>query len=75
MSNEIILYSTPDGDKKVGVLYHDESFWMTQKSIAKLFGVEVPAISKHVGNIYDTGELEREATVSILETTRGEVGL
>jgi hypothetical protein len=72
MTNEIILYSTPDGDKKVGVLYHDENFWLTQKAIAHLFNVEVPAISKHLGNIYETGELEREATVSILETVRPE---
>ena len=72
MTNEIILYSTPDGDKKVGVLFHDENFWLTQKAIAELFGVEVPAISKHLGNIFDSGELEREATVSILETVRRE---
>ncbi|EFI33111.1 Virulence protein-like protein [Desulfonatronospira thiodismutans ASO3-1] len=72
MTNEIILYSTPEGNKKVGVLYHDESFWMTQKAIAELFDVEVPAISKHLGNIYDSGELEREATISILETVRRE---
>ncbi|HDR16354.1 MAG TPA: cell filamentation protein Fic [Desulfobacteraceae bacterium] len=72
MKNEIILYSTPEGDKKVGVLYHDENFWLTQKTIAQLFNVEVPAISKHLGNIYDSGELEREATVSILETVRRE---
>ena len=72
MTNEIILYSTPGGDKKVGVLFHDENFWLTQKAIAELFGVEVPAISKHLGNIYDSGELEREATVSILETVRRE---
>lgn len=72
--NEIILYNTPDGAKKVGVLYHDENFWLTQKAIARLFGVEVPAISKHLGNIYDSGELEREATVSILETVRREGG-
>lgn len=74
MKNEIILYSTPEGDKKVGVLYHDENFWLTQKAIAQLFNVEVPAISKHLGNIYDSGELEREATVSILETVRREGG-
>ena len=71
-NNEIILYNTPEGDKKVGVLYHDENFWLTQKAIAQLFNVEVPAISKHLGNIYDSGELEREATVSILETVRRE---
>lgn len=72
LTNEIILYSTPEGDKKVGVLYHDENFWLTQKAIAQLFNVEVPAISKHLANIYDSGELEREATVSILETVRRE---
>ena len=72
MTNEIILYRTPDGDKKVGVLYHDENFWLTQKAVAQLFGVEVPAVSKHLRNIYESGELEREATVSILETVRRE---
>lgn len=68
----IILYSTPDGDKRIDVLFHDENFWLTQKAIAELFGVEVPAISKHLGNIYDSGELDREATISILETVRQE---
>lgn len=70
--NEIILYSTPEGSKKVGVLLHDENFWLTQKAIAQLFDVEVPAISKHLGNIFDSGELERETTISILETVRRE---
>ena len=69
MNNEIAFYSTPDGDKKVGVLFQDEDFWLTQKAIARLFGVEVPAISKHLGNIYETEELERKVTLSILETT------
>jgi len=68
MNNEIVFYSTPDGDKKVEVLFQDENFWLTQKDIARLFGVEVPAISKHLGNIYETGELERKSTLSILET-------
>jgi hypothetical protein len=72
MNNEIILYSTPEGDKKVGVLYHEENFWLSQKAIAGLFNVEVPAISKHLGNIYASGELKREATISILETVRRE---
>ena len=70
--NEIVLYSTPEGSKKVGVLLHDENFWLTQKAIAQLFDVEVPAISKHLGNIFDSGELERETTISILETVRRE---
>ena len=68
MNNEIVFYSTLDGDKKVEVLFQDENFWLTQKDIARLFGVEVPAISKHLGNIYETGDLERKATLSILET-------
>jgi hypothetical protein len=72
MNNEILFYSTPDGGKKVEVLFQDENFWLTQKDIARLFGVEVPAISKHLGNIYETGELERKATLSILETVRQE---
>lgn len=72
MNNEMIFYSTPEGDKKVEVLYQDENFWLTQKAIARLFGVEVPAISKHLKSIYETGELVQEATVSILETTRHE---
>ena len=69
MNNEIVFYSTPNGDKKVEVLFQDENFWLTQKDIARLFGVEIPAISKHLGNIYETGELERKSTLSILETT------
>ena len=72
MNNEIVFYSTPDGDKKVEVLFQDENFWLTQKDIARLFGVEVPAISKHLGNIYETGELDRKSTLSILETVRQE---
>ena len=69
MTNEIILYSTPEGDKKVGVLYHDENFWLTQKVLAGLFNVKVPAVSKHLKNIFDSGELEEDSVVSILETT------
>ena len=72
MNNEIVFYSTPDGAKKVEVLFQDENFWLTQKDIARLFGVEVPAISKHLGNIYETGELDRKSTLSILETVRQE---
>ena len=69
MTNEIILYSTPEGDKKVGVLYHDENFWLTQKALAGLFNVKVPAVSKHLKNIFESGELYEDSVVSILETT------
>jgi hypothetical protein len=68
-TNEIILYSTPEGNKKVGVLYHDENFWLTQKAIAELFNVRVPAVSKHLKNIFESGELDEDSVVSILETT------
>ena len=68
-NNEIILYSTPDGDKKVGVLFHDENFWLTHKVLAELFNVKVPAVSKHLKNIFESGELIEDSVVSILETT------
>ncbi|WP_428329521.1 virulence RhuM family protein [Mucilaginibacter sp.] len=73
-SNDIIFYNTPTGDVKIEVIFNDETFWLTQKRLAELFGVEVPAISKHLANIFDTGELEKEATVSILETVQQEGG-
>ena len=62
------------GNVKIEVIFNDETFWLTQKRLAELFGVEVPAISKHLANIFDTGELEKEATVSILETVQQEGG-
>ncbi|MCF4150880.1 virulence RhuM family protein [Dethiosulfovibrio sp. F2B] len=69
MNDDIILYNTPEGNKKVGVLFHDENFWLTQKALAELFNVKIPAISKHLKNIFVSGELNEEAVVSILETT------
>lgn len=66
---DIILYSSSEGNVKVEVVYSGETFWLTQKKMAELFGVEVPAISKHLKNIFETGELEEEAVVSKMETT------
>ena len=71
-NSNILFYSTPTGNVKIEVVFNKETFWLTQKRIAELFGVEVPAISKHLANIYDTGELTKQATVSILETVRQE---
>ncbi|MCM5528911.1 virulence RhuM family protein [Parasegetibacter sp. NRK P23] len=65
----IIFYSTLAGDVKIEVVFNDETFWLTQKRMAELFSVKVPAISKHLSNIFDTGELQEEEVVSILETT------
>ncbi len=69
MNNEVIFYSTPEGNKKVEIMYQDENFWLTQKGIAQLFNVKVPAVSKHLNNIFSSGELDRDSVVSILETT------
>jgi hypothetical protein len=70
--NDIIFYSSPDGNVKIEVVFNDETFWLTQKRMAELFGVKVPAISKHLSNIFETKELEENSVVSILETTAAE---
>lgn len=67
---EFLLYTTPAGNVKVEIFFHNENIWLTQKRMAKLFGVNIPAISKHLNNIYDSGELIRNSTVSILETVQ-----
>ena len=71
MANEIqfLLYNMPDDDGKVQVVIKDETIWCTQKAIARLFGVGVPAISKHLKNIFEEGELQADSVVSKLETT------
>lgn len=69
--NEIqfIFYSLPDEDGKVQVVIKDENIWASQKAIAQLFGVGVPAISKHLSNIFEEGELDKNVVVSKLEIT------
>lgn len=71
MSNEIqfLLYNMPDADGKVQVVIKEETLWCTQKAMAQLFGVGVPAISKHLKNIFEEGELSREVVVSKMEIT------
>ena len=66
---EILLYRTPQGEVKIDVLARDETLWLTQKRMAELFGVQVPAIAKHLKNIFETKELEEDAVIPILETT------
>ncbi len=68
-STEFLLYTAPNGAIKVEVLLSNESIWLTQKRMADLFGVGVPAVSKHLKNIFDSGELDEELVISILETT------
>ena len=73
-----ILYNTPEHSEKVQVVIKEETLWMTQKAMSELFGVQVPAISKHLKNIFESGELQENATVSKMEIVvnrgyRGEV--
>lgn len=68
-TTEFLLYTAPNGAIKVEVLLSHESIWLTQKRMAELFGVGVPAVSKHLKNIFDSGELVEEVVVSVLETT------
>lgn len=71
MSNEIqfLLYNMPDADGKVQVVIKDETLWCTQKAMAQLFGVGIPAISKHLKNIFAEGELVADSVISKMETT------
>jgi len=62
-NNEIIFYSSPEGDIKIEVFFNDETFWLSQKKMAELFGVDVRTVNEHLQNIYNTNELEREATI------------
>ena len=64
---EFLLYTTPNGDSKVEVFFHNENIWLPQKRIAELFGVQRPAITKHLKNIFETGELDEKVVCSILE--------
>lgn len=72
--NQFLLYTAPDGAVKVDVFFKDETVWLTQKALAELFGVQVPGINKHLKNIFESGELKREATISKMEIVRDEGG-
>jgi hypothetical protein len=66
---EFLLYTTPNGKVKVEIFLRDENIWLTQEKIASLFGVQRPAITKHLKNIFDSGELDEKVVSSILEHT------
>ncbi len=71
MNNEIqfLLYNLPNEEGKVQVVIKDETIWCTQKAMSQLFGVGIPAISKHLKNIFQEGELQKEVVVSKMEIT------
>lgn len=70
--SNIILYETEDGKVNVDVILKDETIWLTQKSMGELFDVNVPAISKHLNNIYEEGELKKNSTISKMEIVQKE---
>jgi hypothetical protein len=67
--NEFLLYTTPNGKVRVEIFLHDENIWLTQDKIAQLFGVQRPAITKHLKNIFESAELAEDSVSSILEHT------
>ena len=66
---DFLLYTAPDGMVNVECFLHEETIWLPQKRIAELFGVQRPAITKHLKNIFESGELEENVVSSILEHT------
>ena len=65
--NNILFYNDEEGHIRVEVLLENEDVWLNVEAIAKLFGVQRPAITKHINNIYNDDELDKSATCSILE--------
>ena len=67
-TREILFYKTDNGDVKVEILLYQENLWLTQAKMAELFEVQKAAISKHLKNIFTSGELMEDSVVSVLET-------
>ena len=63
VNHEILLYSTPDGAVRFEVVFEDETFWLTQKKMAELFGVNVRTVNEHLGNIFISNELQKDSTI------------
>jgi len=68
-SSDFFFYSTPEGNIKIEALLRDETLWLNQEKMAQLFGVQQPAIAKHLKNIFKNKELSKESVHSILEYT------
>lgn len=66
---EIIFYTSPEGISKVEVTYQDETFWLSQKNMAELYGVERSVITKHIGNIFRSGELDEKSVCANIAHT------
>lgn len=72
MESKIIFYQNQNSNVVINVTYFEDNFWLTQRLIAQLFGVEVPAINKHLNNIFEENELDKEATISKMEIVQQE---
>jgi hypothetical protein len=68
-NNELIIYSTPDGTIRVEVTYQEETFWLTQKQIARLFGVDVRTVNEHLKRIFSSGELQPDSVIRKIRIT------
>lgn len=68
-AQNLLLFHSNDKKIKVSVYFINGTFWLTQKVIAELFGVNIPAVSKHLKKIFESQELQEESVISILETT------
>lgn len=66
---DLILYSSPDGNTKVSVYYEDETFWLTQKRMADLFGVEINTVNYHLKEIFKSGELDEGSVIRKIRIT------
>lgn len=69
---ELILYRTANDAVRVEVLYESETFWLDQRRLAELFGVDVRTVSEHLRNVYESGELSEEATLRKIRMVRTE---
>lgn len=68
-NSQLVIYQTPQGDTHIDVRIKGDTIWLTQRQIAELFGTKVPAISKHLKNIFASGELQEDMVISRMETT------
>jgi hypothetical protein len=70
--NDIIFYTTPQGDVRIDVIFEEETFWLSQKKMAELFGVEVQTINYHLKEIFQSAELQEEGTIRKIRIVRQE---
>lgn len=72
LSNDVIFYASPNGDVRVEVFFQEETFWLSQKKIGELFGVESNTITYHLKEIYQSDELQLEATTRKIRVVQKE---